>query len=174
MVKTLYLIRHAHYRIPHPQHGNKFKGRVLTVQGIEDIIELAHKLRHEDKNIKYMYSSPYQRTVETSKLLAKVLRTEEIQIRDKIQENNMGSGQETHLRQVFADFKEVVEEALDNTDGNSIIVSHRMPISLYVSRESGISYQEIAENSKYNALVKMGDCLKLLYNRKSFIKYEKF
>lgn len=174
MVKTLYLVRHAHYRIPHPKPGGGSSGRVLTIEGIEDVINLAHKLKHEDRNIKYIYSSPYQRTKETSQLLAKTLRIEDIQIRDKLQENYIGGGDQEHLKHVFNDFREIVEEALDNTEGNSIIVSHRMPISVYASRESGISYENIAKEKKHYALVKMGDCLKLLYNRKSFIKYEKF
>lgn len=173
MVKTLYLVRHAHYRIPHPR-ADIVDDYVLTIKGIEDTIDLAHKLRHEDKNIQMIYSSPYQRTRETAGFLAKVLRTEEIQIRDKVQENHMGDGNIDHLKEVYANFKTVVEEALDYTEGNCIIVSHRMPISLYVSKESGHPYQEIIDNTKYNAVLKMGDCLKLLYNRKSFIKYEKF
>jgi broad specificity phosphatase PhoE len=121
-----------------------------------------------------IYSSPFQRTRETAHLLAKILRTEEIEIRDKIQENSMRDGNTEHLKSVYSNFKTVVEEALSRAEGNCIIVSHRMPISLYVSRESDHSYQEIADNTKYNAVLKMGDCLKVLYNKKSFIKYEKF
>lgn len=175
MIKNLYLVRHAHYRIPHPRTLEKGDrgGTVLTIRGIEDIIELAHKLRHEDKNIKMIYSSPYKRTIETTNLISKILRTDII-LREGIQENYLGEGKEEHLEQVFASFRKVVEEALDYEDGNCIVVSHKFPISLYVSHENGLSYKEITKNRKHLNLVKMGDCLKLMYNRKSFIKYEKF
>ena len=174
MVKTLYLVRHAHYRIPHPKSHIRedLGGTVLTIEGIENIIKLAHKLRHDDRDIKRIYSSPYQRTLETSKLLARVLRAD-IEVRDDIQEQYTGKGTEDHLKEVYTKFKRVVEEALEYTEGNCILVSHMLPISLYVSRESGTPYKEIAENTKHVGMIKMGDCYKLLYNRKDFIKYEK-
>ena len=175
MIKILYLVRHGHYRIPHPRALEKGErgGTVLTIRGIEDIIGLAHKLRHEDRNIKQIYSSPYQRTKETADLLAKILRNEVV-LREKVQENYMGKGEEGHLKEMFSNFKDVVDEALNYSEGRCIIVSHKLPISLYVSRELGVAYKEIPSDRKHVNLVKMGDCLKLLYNRKSFIKYEKF
>jgi len=175
MVKNIYLVRHAHYRIPHPRALKKGEkgGTVLTVRGIEDIIELAHKLRHEDRNIKMIYASPYKRTLETADLLIKILRTDII-LREGIQENYLGEGKEDHLKDVYLKFKGVVEEALDYPEGHCVIVSHKLPISLFVSRETGVSYKDIAADRNHINLVKMGDCLKLLYNRKSFIKYEKF
>ena len=174
MVKTLYLVRHAHYRIPHPKTYKEkdLGGTVLTIEGIEDIIKLAHKLRHDDRDIKMVYSSPFQRTTETAQLLAKVLRTE-VEIRDGIQENYIGGGVEDHLKNVYTGFKSVVEEALGYSEGNCILVSHRLPISLYISKESGVSYKDIAADKKHSAMIKMGGCYKLLFNRNAFIKYEK-
>jgi len=175
MVKTIYLVRHAHYRIPHPRDLEKGEkgGTVLTVRGLEDVIKLAHKLRHQDRNIKIIYTSPYKRTMETADLLTKILRTD-IVLREGIQENFLGDGKEEHLKNVYFKFKDVVEEALSYPEGHAIIVSHKFPISLLVSRETGVSYKDIAADRKHTNLIKMGDGLKLLYNRKAFIKYEKF
>ncbi len=175
MVKNIYLVRHAHYRIPHPRKLEKGEkgGTVLTVRGIEDVIELSHKLRHQDRNIKIVYTSPYKRTLETAEIITKILRTD-IMLREDIQENYLGDGDEEHLKNVHLKFKEVVEEALSYPEGHAIIVSHKFPISLFVSRETGLSYKDITADRKHTNLIKMGDCLKLLYNRKSFIKYEKF
>ena len=174
MVKTLYLVRHAQYRIPHPKTHKKedVGGTVLTIEGIEDIVKLAHKIRHDDRDIKKIYASPYQRTMETANILARILRAE-VEIRNDIQENYTGDGTEEHLKDVYSKFKRVVEEALDYSEGNCILVSHMLPISLYVSKETGVSYQELAENKKHTGMIKMGDCYKLLFNRKTFIKYEK-
>ncbi len=175
MIKNLYLIRHAHYRIPHPrdlQKGDR-GGTVLTVRGIEDVIELAHKLRHFDKNIFKIYTSPYKRTMETTNLLAKILRTDVV-LKEDLQENYMGDGNVDHLKDVHAKFKGVVETALEQQAGNCLIVSHRFPISLYISRESGLSYEEIASDRKHINLIKMGECLKLMFNGQAFINYEKF
>ena len=175
MIKNIYLIRHAHYRIPHPRSVEKGEkgGTVLTIRGVEDVIELAHKLRHEDKNIKMIYTSPYKRTMETAELLTKILRTD-IALREGAQENYMGDGDDDHLKNVYLKFRNVIEEALDYPDGNSIIVSHRFPISLYVSHETGLSFKDIVLNRDHTNIVKMGDCLKLLFNGKAFISYEKF
>lgn len=146
---------------------------MLTISGIEDVIELAHKLRHQDKKISLVYTSPYKRTMETAQLLAKILRTD-ITLREDVQENYIGDGDEDHLKDVYTRFKNVANEALEYEHGHCLIVSHKFPISLFVSRETGLSYKEISSERKHINLVKMGDCLKLLYNRKSFIKYEKF
>lgn len=174
MVKTLYLIRHAHYRIPHPRtyQETDLGGTVLTVKGIEDIIALAHKLRHDDRDIKMIYSSPYQRTIETAQLLAKILRAD-IDIRDNIQENHVGAAEENHLKTVYTKFKETVEEALNYSEGNCILVSHRFPISLYISKQTGLSYEEIGADKEHTSMIKMGGCYKLLFNGTSMIKHEK-
>ena len=172
MIKTIYLVRHSHYRIPHPRSLEKGEkgGTVLTIRGIEEVIKLAHKLRHHDRNIKIIYASPYKRTLETADLFTKILRTD-IVLREGVQENYLGDGNEEHLKKVYFKFKDVVEEALDYPEGHSIVVSHKFPISLFVSRESGLSYKDITADRKHTNLVRMGDCLKLLYNRKAFINY---
>ncbi len=174
MVKTLYLVRHAHYRIPHPRtyQESDLGGTVLTVKGIEDIIALAHKLRHDDRDIKMIYSSPYQRATETAQLLAKILRAD-IEIRDNIQENHVGAGEKDHLKLVYTKFKETIEEALNYSEGNCVLVSHRFPISLFISRESGLSYENIGADKEHTSLIKMGGCFKLLFNGADMIKYEK-
>jgi broad specificity phosphatase PhoE len=172
MIKTLYLVRHGHYRIPHPKEGSGGnEPKVLTVRGIEDIISLSHKLRHIDKEIGIIYSSPLQRTQETATLLARVLRVN-IETREQIQEDFFKEGNTEHLKEVFDRFNEVINEALDFQEGNAVIVSHKFPISLFVAHSDKYSYEEISEDKRHVNLLKMGACFKITFNKKQFIHYE--
>lgn len=172
MYKVVYFVRHGHYRIPHPKNGrDNTESNVLTVKGIEDIIKLAHKLRHLDKNIGIIYSSPIERTVETAKLLAKTFRVD-IQIREQIKEDYYQEGDVNHLKDVYDKFQEIVDEALDYQYGNAIIVSHKFPISLYIAHSGKFSYEDISNDKRHVNLIDMGRCFKVSFNKKDFVGYE--
>ncbi len=173
MYRTVYTVRHGHYRIPHPRKNpDGSEPSVLSIMGIESIVTLSHKLRHIDKDIKKIYASPLKRTMETAEILAKILRVD-VTVRDNIRENYFKDGNLDHLKDVYMKFRECTDEVLDFKDGNSIIVSHKFPMSLFVARASGFSFKEISEDRRHINLVRMGDCLKLEFNNRDLVKYER-
>ena len=173
MYRTLYFIRHGHYRIPDPKPDSpKDRRHVLTVMGIEDIIEVAHKIRREDKSIKHLFSSPYKRALESADLISKIFYLD-VKVEENLKEEMLEFGNTQHLKEVYAHFSNTVNQALEEKDGNSIIVSHRMPISLFLSVGSGVSYEDIAADKKHTTLLKMGEGVKVNFNGGKFVDYSK-
>lgn len=172
MIKTIYLVRHGHYRIPHPRkNSDGSEPTVLTIRGIEDIITLSHKLRHIDKEIGLIYASPLKRTQETAQLLARAMRVN-IETRDELKEDFFREGNVNHLKEVFDRFNLVVDEALEFEEGNAVIVSHKFPISLFIAHSNKYSYEEISNDKRHVNMLDMGGCFKVTFNKKAFIGYE--
>jgi broad specificity phosphatase PhoE len=172
MIKTIYLVRHGHYRLPHPKNNpDGSEASVLTVRGIEDIISLSHKIRHLDKEIGIIYASPLKRTQETAQLMSRVMRVN-IETREELKEDFFKEGNVDHLKEVFDRFSLVVDEALEFDSGNAIIVSHKFPISLFIAHSNKYSYQEISQDKRHINLLEMGGCFKVSFNKKELIGYE--
>ncbi len=173
MINILYFVRHGHYKPYFRKATDKSeKDGPLTLQGLEDIVELAHKIKEVDKSINHIYTSPFQRTRETADLLARVINRYAT-IRENLHEQHTQNNTREHYEEIYKEFNRVVEEALENNDGNSIIVSHDLPISLYVSLKTGHTYEEIIKNNKLLDILLESDCIKTIYNGKEFIKYER-
>lgn len=67
-MKTLLLIRHSK-AVKHTDSGKDFN-RPLSEDGVQDVIDLAAKLKKTVKSIDFFISSPSMRTFETAKILA--------------------------------------------------------------------------------------------------------
>ncbi|OGC46443.1 hypothetical protein A2V49_02835 [candidate division WWE3 bacterium RBG_19FT_COMBO_34_6] len=172
MIKTIYFVRHGHFQVPHPRPQIDETQQIsLSVTGIEEILELAHKLKSLDPEIKNIFTSPYIRTMESAKLFSKVFGIEVV-IRDDLMEDQLGEGEIKHLEEVFKRMKRCIDECLAR-DGNTIIISHRFPISLFINRQSGLKYEDIVKNKHKLTLLKTAECLKITYTDGKFTDQQK-
>ena len=169
MIKALYFVRHGHYR---PKEAPTGKYSVLTLTGLEDIVELGQKLQKIDKNIETIYTSPYKRTQETASLLSRFTHAS-IVVRDELQEQYSLDAKVAHFKDIYSKVDLVVNEALDNREGTCIIVSHELPISLYISKASGVTFEEISKDPKHRELLLMGECIHTTFSNKELLHYEK-
>lgn len=171
MIKTLYLVRHGHFQVPHPRpEAYMTKKSSLSVTGIEDIVSLGHKIKKKEKFIGRIFTSPYLRAIETAELLAKIFQGSVVELSESISEDKLILPNETHLEESYLKFRECADKALDESSP-CIIVSHEFPISVFVSKSAGVSFKEMLENKKHLELVKMGECVVCKFNGKKLISY---
>ena len=145
---------------------SELKISVLSLTGIEDIIALGKKLRKLDHNVQRIISSPLQRTKETANLLSKSFHLLP-ETNENIREDFFNDGNIDHLKDIYRRFRKAADYALGK-DGNSILVSHRLPISLFILIESGKTFEELSQNKKRIRLLNMGECFKAMYRDELF------
>lgn len=173
MIKTIYFVRHGHYRIP-PQNPNDLSyKRVLTLVGLEDIITLARKIEKEPNEIHTIYTSPFKRTKESSALLARVLKKTVIE-NDLLQERLKEDNSVEHYQYIFSEYDKAIREILKNDGEANIIVSHKLPISLYLSIKSGVTYEEVTADYAHIDKIKMGHCIKATFKGSDLLSQEDF
>ena len=175
MVLTIYFVRHGHYRIPPHTPNNISLGEPhsLTIMGVESIVDLAKKLKKQKDKIWTIYTSPVKRTLETAQILSKIL-SKDIAVRDGLQEQHSAENTIEHYQNIYQQFEDVVYEALlRDDDVTNVIVSHELPISLFLSIKSGVSFEEIVADYSHLELLNMGDCIKAEFNGKDLLKYQR-
>lgn len=177
MIKTLYMVRHGHYIMDKKDPSQEDKHiSILSVTGLETIIKLGKKLREKDHHINRIVYSPLRRTYETALLLKKILHVEMFPA-ENIVEAFYEEGNIEHLENVYYKFRNTVDDTLDQNE-DSIIVSHRLPISLYLRIQLGNPFNTLSKHHELFKLLKMGDCVKCKFNKDGrsykLISYEHF
>jgi broad specificity phosphatase PhoE len=175
MLKTIYMIRHGHYIMDRPYNPEDIdKIKVLSLNGLETIINLGKRLRAADHQITKILYSPLRRTYETAIIIKKILHVD-MQASEKIVESFFEGGNIPHLKEVYNRFTSAVDNLLDHEE-TAVIVSHELPIGLYLKVQSGMSYEEISKDKSVLKILKMGDCVKCRLNKEGtsyrLINYE--
>ena len=174
MIKTIYLVRHVHFQVPHPRPEAYITRKAsLSVTGLEDIVTLGHEIKALEKYISKIYTSPYLRAIETAELLAKTFIGCPIELDENVTEDKLVLPNEVHLEECYLKFKDCTDKALDN-DGPSIIVSHEFPISVFVSKSSGITFEQMVKSKKHLELLKMGECIVAKFSNRKLVSHNIF
>jgi broad specificity phosphatase PhoE len=173
MVKTIYFVRHGHYKVlPRKKEDNSEIDGPLTLMGIEKIVEVTHKIMEIDDNVQHIYTSPYTRARETANLMKRILK-KPISVREKLHERHVSENTIEHFKKIFAEFELIVKEALATEAGTTIVVSHDLPLSLYISIMTGITYETITQDYSHLDLFKMGECIKADFENGKIVSHKK-
>lgn len=166
MTSTVYFVRHGHIIMSEGKNNSDWE---LSVRGIEEITKLAKRLKKISPVA--IVSSHYLRTLQSAHILGKVLNLKvhtEKSLHEVFFKRTV-----KHAKEVFQDVDEVIKKYI-KTLPSFIVVSHEAPISLYLSKESGKSYYEIANDHSNLQLLKMGECIEAIFENGKFVSMKKF
>lgn len=151
-LKKLYLVRHGHYK---GMEDENVMDAELSVSGIAETTKLAENLIYS--GIEKIYSSPYLRTIQTAAILARVLNIN-YDTDERFKETTHATSI-VKLEKIYKDFKQGATEILSEHEV-ALIVSHELPLSLFLSKERGIPYiQMLTDYSHYLRKIETGECL---------------
>ena len=162
MKKVIYLVRHGNYDYLHhkiPSHETY--DFPLTERGISDMNELGNLISNSADTITSIYTSPFARTTQTSEIIASILSVS-VNVNYDLVETTHEEYENKEYEKIFNRVSKTINDLLTK-EGNFIVVSHRDPLSIYISKLTGKTIEEILKNKKCTHMIPMGGAYRLVF-----------
>jgi len=181
MITTIYLIRHGEVEFKYNKDGEKMiygPNVHLSQSGIKQIKELAEIISKDETNITLLYSSPFERTIETAKILSNKLNIKKIIIEKELSDIYT-KGQEKIPMRLLDSFHHqetinklsirivrAINQILSFNQGKTFaIICHGDPIRVYVDKLF-FPRNKTPDNSRDQYYLGKGEAWRLEFNEK--------
>ncbi len=183
---TIYFVRHGKYKNPNDVIPFRQPGYRLSEEGILQMKNAGEYFK--DKEIKALFCSPIQRTMESAEIIGSEIGLQPVSIDLLIEVNSplMGINKDKYNKLVKNDIYTYPEHVLsggesiddiynrmkaftnmilkDFKDSNVIAVSHGDPIMIFTRKQEGLKLRNNGSILKANNYIPMGGCIKMLYD----------